>query len=84
MDLSERTLHVRPLSATRMTCPNCGAPIVAQDPIADVTICDTCLASVVASTGLRATAAETTVLDAADISALRRRRASYRAAQVPA
>lgn len=67
-----------------MTCPACAQSIADQEPIHNLLICDHCLASVLADTGERATAADTLILTPSELAALRARRKMFRDAQVPA
>lgn len=66
-----------------ISCPVC-TELVSEEspaPIRDIVICSNCLSSIVASTGLRATSADTLILAPEELKALKNRRASLREAK---
>lgn len=65
-----------------MTCPNCGHDVPLEPLVAGVTICPSCLASLVME-GYhyrRAVASDTTAMADEDLAALRKLRKRYREA----
>ena len=65
-----------------MTCPACSSLVSIVDPIADLVICPQCLASIMVSTGQRATSSETLPLSAVDLEKIKKKRAELRRARV--
>jgi len=61
-----------------MNCPACASLVSTDDPIGGLVICPTCLASIVAEDGRRATSAETFTLTQTDLEKLKKRRAQLR------
>jgi hypothetical protein len=61
-----------------MTCPNCKRSFPVTITIRGLTVCSFCDASIVISTGQRATAAETLLLTLDELAALRKVRSQGR------